>query len=113
MTWGGFQSMWGKIYRYFPLKLWFLISIGIFELGSLLCGVAPNSVTLIVGRAISGLGGAGIAAGAFTIIGFCAPPAKRPILLSVVGATYGISAVLGPILGGVFSDTVTWRWVCY
>lgn len=51
MTIGGFQSAWGKVYKYFPLKISFLISIFIFGLGSLICGVAPNSTTLIVGRA--------------------------------------------------------------
>lgn len=113
MTFGGFQSMWGKLYHFFHLKLWFLIAIGIFEVGSLVCGVAPNSTAFIVGRAIAGLGAAGVAAGAFTIIGFIAPPAKRPQLLGLTGAVYGISAVLGPIVGGAFANSVTWRWVCY
>ena len=54
LTVGAFQSTWGKAYKYFPLKSTFLVAIGIFELGSLLCGVAPNSITLIVGRAIAG-----------------------------------------------------------
>ena len=54
LTVGAFQSTWGKAYKYFPLKPTFLISIGIFELGSLICGVAQDSTTLIVGRAISG-----------------------------------------------------------
>lgn len=54
LTVGAFQSTWGKAYKYFPLKATFLIAISIFELGSLLCGVAQNSITLIVGRAIAG-----------------------------------------------------------
>lgn len=54
LTVGAFQSTWGKGYKYFPLKSTFLVAIAIFELGSLLCGVAPNSITLIVGRAIAG-----------------------------------------------------------
>ena len=54
LTVGAFQSTWGKAYKYFPLKPTFLISIGIFELGSLICGVAQDSTTLIVGRAIAG-----------------------------------------------------------
>ena len=55
LTVGAFQSTWGKAYKYFPLKTSFLVAIGIFELGSLICGVAQDSTTLIVGRAIAGM----------------------------------------------------------
>ena len=72
-----------------------MVVIALFELGSLICGVAPNPMALIVGRAIAGLGGAGIGSGAFTIIGFIAEPQKRPALIGFTGATYGIAAVLG------------------
>lgn len=54
LTLGAFQSTWGKAYKYFSLKPTFLITIGIFELGSLICGVAQDSTTLIVGRAVAG-----------------------------------------------------------
>ena len=54
LTLGAFQSTWGKAYKYFPLKLTFLLAIGVFEIGSLICGVAQDSTTLIVGRAIAG-----------------------------------------------------------
>ncbi|KAG7289157.1 hypothetical protein NEMBOFW57_005520 [Staphylotrichum longicolle] len=113
MTVGGFQSTWGKVFKYFPLKISFLISIFIFELGSLICGVAPNSTALIVGRAIAGVGAAGIGSGAYTIIAFTAPPKTRPIFTGVVGTAYGIAAVVGPLIGGAFSDHVTWRWCFY
>jgi MFS family permease len=65
MTFGGFQSTWGKVYKYFSLKLWFLIAMAIFEVGSLLCALAKGPTTLIVGRAIAGLGGSGVAVGVF------------------------------------------------
>src|SRR5690349_7749709 len=107
MTVGGFQSTWGKVFKYFPLKISFLIAIFIFELGSLICGVAPNSTALIVGRAIAGVGAAGIGSGAYTIIAFTAPPKTRPIFTGVVGTAYGIAAVVGPLIGGAFSDHVT------
>lgn len=113
MTVGGFQSTWGKVFKYFPLKISFLIAIFIFELGSLICGVAPNSTALIVGRAIAGVGAAGIGSGAYTIIAFTAPPKTRPIFTGVVGTAYGIAAVVGPLIGGAFSDHVTWRWCFY
>ncbi|KAF5635010.1 HC-toxin efflux carrier TOXA [Fusarium tjaetaba] len=110
---GGFQSSWGKAYKYFSLKATFLIALFIFELGSLICAVAPDSNTLIFGRAINGLGGAGIGTGTYTIVAVISSPAKRPTYTGIIGMSYGIAAVAGPLIGGVFSDKVTWRWCFY
>ncbi|MCJ1284221.1 hypothetical protein MMC26_003552 [Xylographa opegraphella] len=108
-----FQSTWGKAYKYFPLKTSFIVAILVFEVGSLICGVAQNSITLIVGRAIAGVGGGGIASGAYTIVAFSAPPTKRPAYTGILGATFGVASVIGPLLGGVFTDNATWRWCFY
>jgi MFS family permease len=95
----------GKAYKYFPLKWAYLLAILIFEVGSLICAKAPNRVTLIVGRAIAGVGAAGLGSGSYTVVAFAAPPSRRPILMGLVGASYGTAAVLGPIIGGVFCKT--------
>ena len=113
MTVGGFQSTWGKIYKFFPLKGSFLTAIFIFEVGSAICGAAPSSNALIAGRAIAGVGAAGLGAGAYTIIAFAAPPKKRPAFTGILGAAYGLGSVIGPLLGGAFTDNVSWRWCFY
>ncbi|MDI1493375.1 MAG: hypothetical protein OHK93_005163 [Ramalina farinacea] len=90
------QSFWGKAFKFFPLKIVYLVAIFIFELGSLLCGVAPNSSTLIAGRAITGFGVAGYLAGSYIIIGVCAPEKHRPALTALMGSAYSIASVVGP-----------------
>ena len=76
-------------------------------------GIAQSSTTLIVGRAVAGIGAAGIASGIYTIIAFIAKPNQRPAFTGILGAVYGVSSVVGPLLGGLFTDNLTWRWCFY
>jgi MFS family permease len=78
--------------------------------GSVLCASAPVSEVFILGRAIAGIGAAGLLQGALGIITFISPLEKRPIAMASVISVFGISCSMGPVLGGVFVDRVSWRW---
>lgn len=91
----------------------YITAISIFELGSLICGVAPTSKALIVGRAIAGVGCAGIFSGALIIVAHSAPLPKRPMFTGLMGTMYGVASVAGPLMGGAFADKVTWRWYVF
>jgi len=110
LTTAALQLLFGRIYTFFSIKWVYLTAIAIFELGSLICAVAQNSVTLIVGRAVAGVGSAALFSGALIILAYSVPLEKRPIYSGAVGSMYGIASVSGPLLGGVFTDKVTWRW---
>ncbi|KAF2655665.1 putative aflatoxin efflux pump [Lophiostoma macrostomum CBS 122681] len=113
LTLSSFQLPWGKVYTFYNPKLVFLVAIFLFELGSTVCGAAPSSVAFIVGRAIAGLGAAGIMNGAIIIIVVTVPLAKRPVYQGLLGAVFGVSSVAGPLLGGLFTEKVSWRWCFY
>jgi len=110
LTTAALQLLFGRFYTFFSIKYVFLIAIFIFEIGSLICGVAQNSVTLIVGRAVAGVGAAGIFSGALTILAYSVPLSKRPIYTGAIGSMYGLASISGPLMGGAFTDHVTWRW---
>ncbi|KAL4903034.1 hypothetical protein BDW74DRAFT_169265 [Aspergillus multicolor] len=107
-----FQLIWGKLYTFYIVKWIYLAALFLFELGSLICAVAPSSTTLIVGRAIAGVGAGGVTNGSFLLIAHSVSPAKRPTFVGLLGSMYGLAAIAGPLMGGAFTDnaSLTWRW---
>ncbi|KAK4495532.1 hypothetical protein PRZ48_013864 [Zasmidium cellare] len=103
----------GELFTYYSPKWVFLAVLALFEVGSAVCGAAPNSKALIVGRAIAGVGSAGVITGCNVLITYTVPLAKRPKFQGLIGASFGIASVVGPVLGGAFTSKVSWRWCFY
>lgn len=113
LTGCSFMLFYGKIYTLYDIKWIYITCIVIFEIGSAICGAAPSSTVLIVGRAIAGLGSAGLFSGTVIIGVHTVPLHQRPIFQGLFGAVFGVASVVGPLLGGVFTDKVSWRWCFY
>ncbi|WP_079008154.1 MFS transporter [Streptomyces sp. XY431] len=105
--------LWGKLGDMYGRKVFFQASIVIFLLGSVLCGIAQNMGELIAFRAVQGLGGGGLIVLSQAIVGDLVPPRDRGKYQGVFGAVFGVTSVLGPLLGGLFVDNLSWRWVFY
>ncbi|RSM12918.1 hypothetical protein CEP52_002262 [Fusarium oligoseptatum] len=108
-----FLLVFGKVYTFLDVKATFMTAAVLFEVGSAICGAAPNSIAFIIGRAIAGLGAGGIQSGVLVIIVYAVPLQKRPMYQGLFGAVYGISSIIGPLVGGAFATNVTWRWCFY
>ncbi|KAI0968226.1 efflux pump [Xylaria arbuscula] len=104
------QPLTGHFYSNLNTKWTFLSFITVLEAGSLVCGFARSSTVFIVGRAIAGLGTSGIMNGALTIIAASVPLSQRPTVTGIVIGLAYVGSVAGPLVGGVFTDYVTWRW---
>ncbi len=107
------QIPYGRVYSLFPSKWVFISAILIFMLGSLVAATSANSPILIFGRAIQGVGTSGILSGGLIIISQVVPLRIRPILTSVIGAMEGVAMISAPIIGGVLTDNLNWRWCFY
>lgn len=73
-------------------------------------GIAPSSSALIVGRAIQGLGSAGVATGTYTLLVFLVKPAQVPTYMGLLGIMFSTASALGPVIGGALTQHVSWRW---
>ncbi|KAL8929700.1 MAG: hypothetical protein Q9172_000379 [Xanthocarpia lactea] len=110
----GTNLVWGKIFAQFDAKILYLITVFFFEAGSAICGAANTMDALIIGRAICGFGGAGMYLGVLTLLSVTTTEHERPTYLGFTGVTWGLGTVLGPIIGGAFTDSSAgWRWAFY
>lgn len=105
--------IYGKLGDMFGRKKIFLTAISIFLIGSVLCGLAQNMEQLIAFRAIQGLGGGGLMALVFAIVGEVVPMKQRGKYQGYFGAVFAISSVAGPLLGGLFTDHLSWHWIFF
>ncbi|KAH8177214.1 major facilitator superfamily protein [Sarocladium implicatum] len=108
------NSLFGQLYSVFMPKWLYILSVLIFEVGSALCGAAPDMDVLIVGRALCGLGGIGMYIGVMSLFASTTTIQERPIYVASIGLTWGLGTILGPVVGGAFSESAaTWRWAFY
>lgn len=101
-----FQFVFGKAYKLFSVKRVFLLANAISITGSLLCGAATASTMLVVGRAVAGLGSAGLMSGCFVILIQSTPLRGRPMYVGVMGAIEGLATLSAPLLGGALTQSL-------
>ncbi|MGP1482362.1 MDR family MFS transporter [Actinomyces naeslundii] len=104
------MPVYGKLGDLVGRKNLFLVAIALFLIGSALCGTADTMTQLIIYRFIQGLGGGGLMISSQAITGDLIPPRVRGTYMAPMGAMFGIASILGPIIGGWLTDSVSWRW---
>lgn len=103
----------GRIADLTSHKLTYIIGIAIFLVGSFLCGISNNMMQLIAFRGIQGIGGGTLIANSFVIVGDLFAPAERAKIMGLVASMFGLSSIVGPVLGGVITDMLSWHWIFF
>jgi EmrB/QacA subfamily drug resistance transporter len=107
------MPIFGKLSDMYGRKRFYILGLVVFLIGSALCGIAQNIVQLSLYRAIQGIGGGALMPIAFTIVFDIFPPEKRGKMTGLFGAVFGISSVMGPLLGAYITEYISWHWVFY
>jgi EmrB/QacA subfamily drug resistance transporter len=105
--------LWGKLGDLYGRKSLFQLAIVIFLAGSMLAGLSQSMVELIAFRAIQGIGAGGLMVGAQAIMGDVVPARQRGRYMGYFGVVFGVTNVAGPLLGGWFTEQLSWRWIFY
>src|SRR4051794_24172841 len=105
--------LYGKLGDLYGRKIVLQTAIVLFLIGSALCGLSQDMTQLIAFRAIQGLGGGGLMVVSIAVVGDIIPPRERGRYQGFFGAVFGVSTVVGPLLGGFFVDNLSWRWIFY
>jgi len=103
--------LYGKLGDLYGRRNTIFVSVGIFIIGSILCGVANSMTFLIISRAIQGLGGGGLFVLALSVVGDAVPPRERGKIQGVFAAVFSTSSVLGPLAGGWLTEQANWHWI--
>ncbi|MFQ3280940.1 MDR family MFS transporter [Reinekea sp.] len=103
--------IWGKLSDLYGRRPMLLTGIVIFVIASILCAIAQTPIELVLYRALQGVGSAAIFANAFAVVGDLFEPHERPKYQGLFGAMFGLSSVIGPWIGGLLTDLISWHWV--
>ncbi|KAE8213603.1 hypothetical protein CF327_g2917 [Tilletia walkeri] len=108
-----FQPLYGRFCDVFGRKMLFIVAQALFLGGTALCGAAPSMTALIIGRAIAGIGGAGLLSVTQIMISDIVTLKKRGMYHGILSSVNGAGSVIGPLAGGVFASKISWRWAFY